>query len=274
MVGAALLDFVRQSTLNLFSHESNTRSGPRATSGCSAPTWTFSNEMQTGELMSILSNDTNRLEQFLDSMMGEAIQLGVLILGTATIFAWVNPQLAAVTLVVLPIAGAFTYWFMRVAEERYADVRSSVGDLNSRLENNLGGIEVIKSSNTEDYEDERVLHDVGFTAEPGDTVGLVGPTGAGKTTVLKLLLRLYDVDEGTIRLDGYDVRNMTLDRVGWKRLPVRPHAVVRSIPEGLPTDPMKASAERSATSARRTSCSTAPCGRTSATESSTPTTQR
>ena len=234
----------------------------------------FFNEMQTGELMSILSNDTNRLEQFLDSMMGEAIQLGVLILGTATIFAWVNPQLAAVTLVVLPIAGAFTYWFMRVAEERYADVRSSVGDLNSRLENNLGGIEVIKSSNTEDYEDERVLHDVGFTAEPGDTVGLVGPTGAGKTTVLKLLLRLYDVDEGTIRLDGYDVRNMTLDRVGWKRLPVRPHAVVRSIPEGLPTDPMKASAERSATSARRTSCSTAPCGRTSATESSTPTTRR
>ena len=171
----------------------------------------FFNEMQTGELMSILSNDTNRLEQFLDSMVGEAIQLGVLILGTATIFAWVNPQLAAVTLVVLPIAGAFTYWFMRVAEERYADVRSSVGDLNSRLENNLGGIEVIKSSNTEDYEDERMLHDVGFTAEPGDTVGLVGPTGAGKTTVLKLLLRLYDVDEGTIRLDGYDVRNMTLE---------------------------------------------------------------
>ena len=39
---------------------------------------------------------------------------------------------------------------MQVAEERYADVRSSVGDLNSRLENNLDGIEVIKSSNTED----------------------------------------------------------------------------------------------------------------------------
>ena len=110
----------------------------------------FFNEMQTGELMSILSNDTNRLEQFLDSMMGEAIQLGVLILGTATIFAWVNPQLAAVTLAAIPVAGAFTYWFMQVAEERYADVRSSVGDLNSRLENNLGGIEVIKSSNTED----------------------------------------------------------------------------------------------------------------------------
>ena len=73
-----------------------------------------------------------------------------MILGTAAILAWVNPQLAAVTLAAIPVVGAFTYWFMQVAEERYADVRSSVGDLNSRLENNLGGIEVIKSSNTED----------------------------------------------------------------------------------------------------------------------------
>ncbi len=57
---------------------------------------------------------------------------------------------------------------------------------------------------------ERVLHDVDFVAEAGDTVALVGPTGAGKSTLLKLLLRLYEVDRGEIRVDGHDVRELTL----------------------------------------------------------------
>jgi ATP-binding cassette subfamily B protein len=306
----------------------------------------FFDEMQTGELISILSNDTNRLEQFLDSMMGEAIQLGVLMLGTAAVLLWLNPQLAAITLVVIPLSMLFTYWYTRLAEERYADVRSSIGDLNSRLENNLNGIQVIKASNTEEYEDDRVedhsykyfrldwlalrlsfvyrpglqaltslafiatfvvggvwilegppgpfsgelsvgqlvtfllltqrmvnplaqmgtiveryedakastkrilglmsipasvedapdatdlesvrgrvrfrdvsfayedeetvLEDVDFAVEPGETVGVVGPTGAGKTTIVKLLLRLYDVNDGEIEIDGHDVRDVTL----------------------------------------------------------------
>jgi ATP-binding cassette subfamily B protein len=52
---------------------------------------------------------------------------------------------------------------------------------------------------------------VSFEAEPGEFVGLVGPTGAGKSTVLKLLLRLYDADEGTITIDGADVSTTTLE---------------------------------------------------------------
>jgi ATP-binding cassette subfamily B protein len=59
-------------------------------------------------------------------------------------------------------------------------------------------------------DDEYVLRDVSFAAEPGDTVGVVGRTGAGKSTLLKLLLRLYDVDRGAIRVDGRDVRDLTL----------------------------------------------------------------
>jgi ATP-binding cassette, subfamily B, multidrug efflux pump len=53
-----------------------------------------------------------------------------------------------------------------------------------------------------------VLHDVDFVAEPGQTVALVGPTGAGKTTIASLIPRFYDVTEGTIRIDGRDVREM------------------------------------------------------------------
>ncbi|MGH8930780.1 MAG: ABC transporter ATP-binding protein [Egibacteraceae bacterium] len=55
-----------------------------------------------------------------------------------------------------------------------------------------------------------VLKDVSFTAERGQTIALVGPSGAGKTTILGLVSRLYDVSEGAVRIDGHDVRDLTL----------------------------------------------------------------
>ncbi|HET89189.1 MAG TPA: ABC transporter ATP-binding protein [Chloroflexi bacterium] len=54
-----------------------------------------------------------------------------------------------------------------------------------------------------------VLRDIDLTVEPGQMVALVGPTGVGKTTLVSLLLRLYDVDQGSISIDGYDVRHVT-----------------------------------------------------------------
>jgi ATP-binding cassette, subfamily B, multidrug efflux pump len=53
-----------------------------------------------------------------------------------------------------------------------------------------------------------VLRDVSFTIEPGETVAIVGHTGAGKTTIISLLMRLYDVQKGAIRIDGVDLRDM------------------------------------------------------------------
>jgi ATP-binding cassette, subfamily B, multidrug efflux pump len=53
-----------------------------------------------------------------------------------------------------------------------------------------------------------VLHDVDFVVEPGQTVALVGPTGAGKTTIASLIPRFYDATEGTVRIDGRDVKEM------------------------------------------------------------------
>jgi len=55
-----------------------------------------------------------------------------------------------------------------------------------------------------------VLKDVSFTIEPGRTVALVGPSGAGKTTIAMLMPRIFDVTEGAIRVDGRDVRDVTL----------------------------------------------------------------
>jgi len=307
----------------------------------------FFSDKQTGEMMSILSNDVNRLERFLNDGMNSLFRLSVMVLGIGVLLFWINWQLALVALLPVPVIAGFTYLFIRIIQPKYAEVRSSVGKMNSRLENNLGGIQVIKSSNTEPYEsdrvddvsmdyfdanwdaittrikffpalrvlagigfvltfvvgglwvfqetppgpftgdlsvgmfvvfilytqrfiwpmaqfgqiinmyqrarassarifglmdepsrlaedpgaedltvgdgdvtyddvsfgyddDELIIEDVDFSVEGGETLALVGPTGAGKSTVLKLLLRMYDVDEGSIEIDGQDVRDVTL----------------------------------------------------------------
>ncbi len=54
-----------------------------------------------------------------------------------------------------------------------------------------------------------VLHDLSLAAQPGQTVAIVGPTGAGKTTIINLLMRFYDVDGGRILVDGGDIRSYT-----------------------------------------------------------------
>lgn len=60
------------------------------------------------------------------------------------------------------------------------------------------------------YGDQLVLKDLSFTAMPGEVVAVVGFTGAGKTTIINLLNRFYDVSEGSVKIDGVDVRDMSL----------------------------------------------------------------
>ena len=307
----------------------------------------FFADKQTGELMSILSNDVNQLERFLNDGLNSAFRLAVMVLAISVYLISLNPQLALVALSPVPLIAVFTYIFVTTIQPKYAAVRSSVGNVNSRLENNLGGIQVIKSSTTERFESgrvedvsrdyyetnwgairirirffpglqlisgagfiltflvggywvfsgvgpgpftgtlstgefvvfilftqqlvwpmaqfgqiinmyqraaasaerifglmdetaaveddtgaaelrvtggrvsyddvgfsyeadgQRILEGIDFTVEGGETLALVGPTGAGKSTVLKLLLRLYDPDTGAIRIDGQDIRTVS-----------------------------------------------------------------
>ena len=57
----------------------------------------------------------------------------------------------------------------------------------------------------------KVLSNVNFTIRPGETIALVGPTGAGKTTIVNLISRFYDIEEGTILIDGYDLTKVSIE---------------------------------------------------------------
>jgi ATP-binding cassette subfamily B protein len=70
--------------------------------------------------------------------------------------------------------------------------------------------EVTFGYDTEQGEGGPTVEDISFSVAGGETLALVGPTGAGKSTVLKLLLRMYDVNEGGIEIDGQDLRDVTL----------------------------------------------------------------
>lgn len=60
-------------------------------------------------------------------------------------------------------------------------------------------------------EDTKVLNDVSFRIRPGETIALVGPTGAGKTTIVNLISRFYDVQQGNIYIDGYNVKDVSIE---------------------------------------------------------------
>jgi len=75
--------------------------------------------------------------------------------------------------------------------------------------NGHGGIDTGAEAHAETFD--WILRDVSFTIEPGETVAIVGHTGAGKTTIISLLMRFYDIQKGAIRIDGVDIRQMELN---------------------------------------------------------------
>jgi ATP-binding cassette subfamily B protein len=297
-------------------------------------------DRSTGGLMSILNNDINQLERFLDIGANDLIQVGTTVIVIGALFFVLAPQVAWMAFLPMP----FIFWgsmrFQRRIAPLYVAVRDRVGILNGQLANNLSGIATIKSYTAEKHEEARVadlsnayresneqaiglssafvplirmiivigflatlvfggimviqgelnvgaysvlvfmtqrllwpltrlgqtidlyqramastarvmdlldtdskiadgdvslpvsqvrgevvfdhisfeyqdhdlpvIKDLTLRVPAGKTVAVVGATGSGKTTLVKLLLRFYDVQRGRICLDGYDIRQLRL----------------------------------------------------------------
>ncbi|MCL4860105.1 MAG: ATP-binding cassette domain-containing protein, partial [Caldilineaceae bacterium] len=98
--------------------------------------------------------------------------------------------------------------------ERIFDLMDERPDIDERLDaramSAITGRVVYANVHAEYEPGEPVLRGIDLAAEPGETVAIVGPTGAGKTTLVNLLPRFYDVTEGRVTIDGVDVRDVTL----------------------------------------------------------------
>lgn len=294
-------------------------------------------DRSTGGLMSVLNDDVNQLERFLDVGANDIIQIITTIVAIGGLYFAVAPEVAWLTFVPMPFIVWGSIWFQRHLAPRYMAVRQQVGMLNGQLANNLGGIATVKSFTAEEHEVNRirresnlyrdanrrairlsaafvpiirmaivsgfiaimyfggllaldgtlniglysilvfmtqrllwplthmgntldlyqramasttrifdlldtsprindghqvlplervqgevvfdhvrftyqggqeVVRDLSLKIPAGETVAIVGATGAGKSTVVKLLLRLYDVTEGRILVDGHDLRDL------------------------------------------------------------------
>ena len=89
------------------------------------------------------------------------------------------------------------------------DEPDEVTDAKERLEHNLTGQVSFKHVDFQYVENKPLIRDFNLEVKPGEMVALVGPTGAGKTTLINLLMRFYDVTSGSIAVDGHDIRNLS-----------------------------------------------------------------
>ena len=105
------------------------------------------------------------------------------------------------------------------AAERIFDILDTEADITDaadvqELPDIKGAVEFSHVSFTYDKgtpAETKVLRDVNFRAAPGETIALVGPTGAGKTTIVNLISRFYDIEEGVITVDGYDLTKVSIE---------------------------------------------------------------
>jgi ATP-binding cassette subfamily B protein len=142
------------------------------------------------------------------SLFGTAVSLGLVITFMAYVQRFNQPiqQISVLwSNIQSAIAGAERIFGLLDEKPAIVDAPEA-GELKSIL----GQVE-FRDVTAEYKEGEQVLKGVSFTAQPGQTIAIVGPTGAGKTTIINLIPRFYDVTGGAVTIDGTDVRDVTAE---------------------------------------------------------------
>lgn len=169
-----------------------------------------------------LANSTHPTMQFISYLSYVAIAVlggvkvasGKLTLGDATAFIQYSRQFnqplgeiaGMMQMLQSGVASAERVFELLDAEEEPED--SSQARINGRAEGLVEFRDVSFS-----YTDEPLIQDLNLRVEPGQTAAIVGPTGAGKTTLVNLIMRFYDVDSGAITLDGVDIRDYSREEL-------------------------------------------------------------
>lgn len=143
-----------------------------------------------------------------DTLFGATVTLGLVITFLAYVQRFNQPiQQIAVLWTNIQNAVAGAERIFTILDEKPAVIDKSEARAMSEIKGKVEFNEV-----SHEYEDGvPVLNKVSFTAEPGQTIAIVGPTGAGKTTIINLLPRFYDVTHGSVKIDDVDVRDVTAD---------------------------------------------------------------
>lgn len=116
----------------------------------------FFEDKASGELISILNDDINQLERFLDNGANDIIQVLVTVLVIGSIFMISAPEVGWMALLPMPFIIWGSVWFQKKLAPKYSVVREKAGDTSSQLVNNIGGMPTIKSFGAKDYENDRI----------------------------------------------------------------------------------------------------------------------
>ena len=116
----------------------------------------FFESKSSGQLVATMNDDVNQLERFLDGGANALIQVVVTVVAVGAVFFVLSPLIALLAFTPIPLIIWGAFFFQRKAGPLYSDVREKVGDLASRLSNNLSGIATIKSFTSEDREAQRL----------------------------------------------------------------------------------------------------------------------
>ena len=165
-----------------------------------------------------LMNMLNNLSFAIIAFVGGILALkGFVTIGTIVVFTEYSRQFTRplnelanqFNTILSAVAGAERVF--EILDEEEEEANDKIG---KQPESFVGEIE-FKNVSFAYTEDQQTIHNISFHAKPGEMIALVGPTGAGKTTIINLLARFYDTNDGTILIDGTDIR--LINRIALRR---------------------------------------------------------